>query len=103
MNDSSGHYKFEVDFDQVRDIPEDPKERLRCHHYAGICLAKMGEYEKRSSRFGELSDEYLSSIEIKINQIKQIFAEKLDSEPIIITPMPDNSEVINYLRNGILK
>ena len=28
MNDSIGHYKFEVDFNPVRQIPADPKERL---------------------------------------------------------------------------
>jgi [protein-PII] uridylyltransferase len=28
MNDSSGHYKFEIDFSQVREISADPKERL---------------------------------------------------------------------------
>ena len=28
MNDSSGHYKFEIDFSKVREIPADPKERL---------------------------------------------------------------------------
>ena len=28
MNSSIGHYKFEVDFSPVREIPEDPKERL---------------------------------------------------------------------------
>ena len=28
MNDSIGHYKFGIDFTSVREIPEDPKERL---------------------------------------------------------------------------
>lgn len=28
MNDSTGHYKFEIDFSPVRVIPEDPRERL---------------------------------------------------------------------------
>ena len=28
MNDSSGHYKFEIDFSQVRETPADPKQRL---------------------------------------------------------------------------
>jgi [protein-PII] uridylyltransferase len=28
MNDSIGHYKFEIDFGPVRQIPQDPKERL---------------------------------------------------------------------------
>ena len=67
-------------------------------------LLKELDYVVKVSKLGELSDEYLSSIEIKINQIKQIFAEKLEPKPIVkVTKMPDNSEVINYLRKGLIK
>ena len=52
------------------------------------------EFDKitKIAKIGELSDEYLSSIDIKINQLKQIIAEKLESKPIVeVTEMPDES------------
>lgn len=66
-------------------------------------LMKELDYVCKVAKIGELSDEYLSSIEIKVNQLKQIIAEKLESKPIVeVTEMPDRSEAINYLRE-ILK
>ena len=67
-------------------------------------LVKEFEYVKKLCTLGGLSDEYLASVEIKMNQLMQIIAEKLESKPVDpITKMPDSGDIIKFLRKGILE